>query len=391
MRKKMSRHIMPARITIVLILFQAKANAQIAIANTEPDASGRKWSAYLKGFVQTDAMLNFQEMGAKDGIVAPSIVIPQHNSMSSYFSVRQSQVGLGFKQTDQNGDSPVSAYVEIDLYGSNGTTSPRLRHAYVQWKKWLIGQTWSNFSDSEIFPNIFDFNGANGAMLNRSMQVRYTEKLSDKETLSFSLEDPGKVSMTIPGNHTEWKKKSLIPIVTGMYRYGNTKDYVKLGGTLSPVNYENQEKGYTKIGFGGIVSLRKYVNGLDNFRFQTSYGKGVARNNLVLSGEGYDAVFDPQRNTAETLSLFNIVGIYEHWWSLKWSSVVYYSYSQMGSNSAVTNSMMKRFQNAAINLIYKPYKNLRIGMEGNYAMTENFGEMKANAFRLQFSTSFSFK
>ncbi|WP_129041415.1 hypothetical protein [Chryseobacterium sp. CH21] len=97
----MSRHIMPARITIVLILLQTKANAQMAIANTEPDASGRKWSAYLKGFVQTDVMLNFQEIGAKDGIVAPSIALPQHNSMSSYFSVRQSQMGLGLKQTDK--------------------------------------------------------------------------------------------------------------------------------------------------------------------------------------------------------------------------------------------------------------------------------------------------
>lgn len=390
-KKRKNGLIRPAFATIALVVCQAKANAQITVVNTEPDSSGRKWSAYLKGFVHADAMLDFQEVGAKDGIVAPSIIIPQHNSMSSYFSVRQSQVGLGFKQTYQNGDTPVSAYVEIDFYGANGTTAPRLRHGYLQWKKWLIGQTWSNFSDSEIFPNIFDFNGANGAMLNRSIQVRYTEKLSDKETLSFSLEDPGKISMTIPSNHPEWKKKSLIPIVTGMYRYGNARDYAKIGATLSPVNYENRESSYTKIGFGGIVSLRKYVTNLDDFRLQASYGKGFARNNIVLSGEGYDAVFDPQRNTAETLSLFNILGIYEHWWSPKWSSVMYYSYSQIGFNPAVINSMMKRFQNAAINFIYQPYKNLRMGVEGNYAMTENFGDMKSDAFRLQFSASFSLK
>lgn len=389
--KRKSRPLMPAFTTIALILMHVKTNAQITIANTEPDSSGRKWSAYLKGFVQADAMLDFQEFGAKDGIVAPSIVIPQHNSMSSYFSVRQSQIGLGLKQTDKNGDSPVSAYVEIDFYGPNGTTTPRLRHGYLQWKKWLIGQTWSNFTDAEIFPNIFDFNGANGAMLLRSIQVRYTEKLSDKETLSFSLEDPGKISMTIPKTHPEWKRKSLIPVATGMYRYGNARDYAKIGATLSPVNYENQEDGYTKIGFGGIISFRKYVTNLDDFRFQTSYGKGIARNNIVLSGEGYDAVFDPQKNTAETLSLFNIVGIYEHWWSPKWSSAAYYSYSQVGSGPTAGNGLMKRFQNTAINLIYQPYKNLRMGVEGNYASTENFEGKKSDAFRLQFSTSFSFK
>ncbi|MCD9615234.1 DcaP family trimeric outer membrane transporter [Chryseobacterium gleum] len=391
MKKRLSRHFMPAFTTMTLILFQTKAHAQITLADTEPDSSGRKWSAYLKGFIHADAMLDFQKFGAKDGIVAPSIIIPQQNSMSSYFSVRQSQIGLGLKQTDKNGDSPVNAYIEIDFYGPNGTTTPRLRHGYLQWKKWLIGQTWSNFTDIRIFPNIFDFNGANGAMLLRSIQLRYTEKLSDKEALSFSLEDPGKISMTVPKNHPEWKKKSLIPVVTGMYRYGNARDYAKIGATLSPVNYENQENEYTKIGFGGMISFRKHITNLDDFRFQASYGKGMARNNIVLSGEGYDAVFDPQKNTAEMLSLFNILGIYGHWWSSKWSSTVYYSYSQVGSSSAIETSLMKRFQNAAINLIYHPYRNLRMGMEGNYASAENFEGMRSDAFRLQFSTSFSFK
>lgn len=391
MKKRLSRHFMPAFTTMTLILFQTKAHAQITLVNTEPDSSGRKWSAYLKGFIHADAMLDFQKFGAKDGIVAPSIIIPQQNSMSSYFSVRQSQIGLGLKQTDKNGDSPVNAYIEIDFYGPNGTTTPRLRHGYLQWKKWLIGQTWSNFTDIRIFPNIFDFNGANGAMLLRSIQLRYTERLSDKEALSFSLEDPGKVSMTIPKNHPEWKKKSLIPVVTGMYRYGNARDYAKIGATLSPVNYENQENEYTKIGFGGMISFRKHITNLDDFRFQASYGKGMARNNVVLSGEGYDAVFDPQKNRAEMLSLFNILGIYGHWWSSKWSSTVYYSYSQVGSSSAIETSLMKRFQNAAINLIYHPYRNLRMGMEGNYASAENFEGKRSDAFRLQFSTSFSFK
>ncbi len=390
-RKKMSRHIMPVFTILALTASQSKANAQITIANTDSDSSGRKWSAYVKGFVRADAMLDFQQVGARDGIVAPSIVLPRHNSMSSYFSVRQSQIGLGFKQTDKNGNSPVSAYVEIDFYGANGTTAPRLRHGYIQWKKWIIGQTWSNFDDDEIFPNIFDFNGANGVMFTRSIQVRYSEKLSDQEIISFSLEDPAKVSMIIPSSHPEWKKKSLIPVATGMYRYGNTRDYFKIGGTLSPVDYENQEDGYTKIGFGGIVSFRKYVTKLDDFRFQVSYGKGIARNNIVLSGEGYDAVFNPERNTAEPLSLFNILGIFEHWWSPKWSTVAYYSYSQVGSNPAVVKTLMKRFQNAAVNIIYHPYKNLRMGIEGDYAKTENFEGMKGDACRLQFSTSFSFK
>lgn len=391
MKKRLSGHVMPAFTTMALVLFQTKAHAQITLANTDPDSSGRKWSLYLKGFVQADAMLDFQEMDSKDGIIAPLIVIPQHNSISSNFSIRQSQIGLGIKQTDTTGESPISAYIETDFYGPNGSTTPRLRHAYVQWKKWLIGQTWSNFSDSEIFPSIFDFNGANGMIFTRAIQLRYTEKLSDKETLSFSIEDPNKVSMTIPPTQPEWKKKNLVPVITALYRYGNTRDYIKIGSMLSSLSYENKEESYTKAGFAGVLSVRKYINSLCNIRFQVSYGKGYAGYNIALTNRGYDAVFNPQNNTAEMVNLFNILGIYQHWWSQKWSSAVYYSYSQVGTAQGINARFMRCFQNAAVNLAYHPYKNLRMGIEGNYAKAENFEDSKADIFRLQFSTSFSFK
>ena len=111
-RKIKNAQIVPA-FTIALALFQARTYAQITIANTEPDSTGRKWSVYLQGFLQTDMMLDFQEMGSKDGIVAPSIVIPQRNSRSGYISIKQSQIGLGLKQIESKGDSPTSVYAEI--------------------------------------------------------------------------------------------------------------------------------------------------------------------------------------------------------------------------------------------------------------------------------------
>ncbi|MGG7437558.1 hypothetical protein ACQ7CU_05690 [Chryseobacterium arthrosphaerae] len=52
---------------------------------------------------------------------------------------------------------------------------------------------------------------------------------------------------------------------------------------------------------------------------------------------------------------------------------------------------MKRFQNAAINIIYQAGKNLRLDVEGNYARTQNAEGIKGDAFRLQFTTSYSFR
>lgn len=385
---------------IIVSLFNTKISAQINLINKQTTSSSETsndtWSAYIKGFIQTDVMLDFQEMSFKDGYATSSIAIPQNNSLGSNFSIKQSQIAVGIKQTNSEGKSDMSAYVEIDFLGPNGTTVPRFRQGYLQWKKLLIGQAWSNFSDFDIFPNIVDFVGPNGTMFIRTVQIRYTTPLSQKGTLSLSLEDPNITSILLPTTNSNWTKKSTIPIATALYRYGNTKDYLKLGAMLKPIGYtiknETQQKDspHTIFGYGGMISGRLYRNKLSNFRFQTSYGKGYATYNAILIGEKYDAVPDLENNRLETLSLFNILGIYEHWWTPKWSSVVYYSYSQLGKNPLVPLNMVQKFQNAGINLIYQPVKNLRIGAEGTYGNLKNFGQQSANAFRLQFSSSLSF-
>ncbi|KFF21605.1 DcaP family trimeric outer membrane transporter [Chryseobacterium sp. JM1] len=388
MTKKKQNRLIPA--FIIAFFFHSKIQSQTLLFSSEPDASERKWNAYLKGFIQADVMLDFQEIQFKEGFVSPSITVPQQDLMGSHFSLKQSQIGLGLKQSDRAGDSDLSAYIEIDFLGPNGTTSPRFRQGYIQWKKFLIGQTWSNFSDVDIFPNIFDFAGPNGMMLSRTFQIRYSEKLSEKENLSLSMEDPDAISVSIPDIQTGWKKRNFMPIVTASYRYGNVKNYIKIGGILSPINYKKNDKTNTRMGFGGVFSSRKSIGNANNLRFQTSYGKGYSSGSQILRGEGYDAVLNSESENPETLSLFNILGIYEHWWSPKWSSVVYYSFSEIGNNPMISQTKIKRFQNAAVNLIYQPYKNLRLGAEANYGKIKKFGNGDAEAFRVQLSTSLSF-
>lgn len=383
---------------ILVSLFNVKGQIKIVHrqAESSSETSGDTWSAYVKGFIQTDAMFDFQEMGFKDGFIAPSTSIPQSNSMNSNFSIKQSQIGLGIKQADSEGNSDLSAYVEIDFLGPNGTTAPRFRQGYIKWKKLLIGQTWSNFSDFDIFPNIFDFVGPNGTMFIRTIQIRYSTPLSKKESLSLSLEDPNAISIFLPNNAPNWKKKSMLPIFTAVYRYGNTRDYCKVGGLVSPISYEikntDQERPDTNtiLGFSGMISGRLYSGKLNNFRFQSSYGKGYSNYNVVLNGEKYDAIPDLENNKLVALNLFNIVGIYEHWWTPKWSSVVYYSYSQLGRKNFTPDTMIQNFQNSGINLAYQPYKKLRLGIEGTYGKLKNFGQKKANALRIQLSSSLSF-
>ncbi|MEN4761111.1 DcaP family trimeric outer membrane transporter [Chryseobacterium sp. C39-AII1] len=393
MKKNTTRHFASF---IIAFIFNIEASGQITLTKSKAEDQN-EWELYLKGFVQTDFTVDFQDMKSIEGFAAQSITVPQRNMARSNFSVKQSQIGLGIKQRDPKGDDNFSAYVEIDLYGPDGTTAPRFRQGYIKWKNWTAGQTWSNFSDPEIFPNIFDFIGPDGLLFNRRMQVRYSKKISPKENLSFSLEDPNTPSISLPVDSLNWKKRSVIPTFTAMYRYGDDRDYIKGGLLFSPISYDMKHtmddpyKTKTMLGWGAMISGKRYITDTNSFRFQTSYGKGYATNNSDLNGEKYDAIPNPaNRNLLETLALFNMVGMYEHWWNQEWSSVASVSYSRVGHKDFAPKDMAKNFQNISLNLVFQPLKKLRMGVEGNYGRLRNFQDQKAEAWRIQSSIALSF-
>ncbi|WP_267402632.1 MULTISPECIES: DcaP family trimeric outer membrane transporter [unclassified Chryseobacterium] len=393
MKKNTTRHFVSV---IIAFIFNIEASGQITLTKSKAEDQN-EWELYLKGFVQTDFTVDFQDMKSIEGFAAQSITVPQRNMARSNFSVKQSQIGLGIKQRNPKGDDNFSAYVEIDLYGPDGTTAPRFRQGYIKWKNWTAGQTWSNFSDHEIFPNIFDFIGPDGLLFNRRMQVRYSKKISPKENLSFSLEDPNTPSISLPVDSLNWKKRSVIPTFTAMYRYGDERDYIKGGLLFSPISYDMKHtmddpyKTKTMLGWGAMISGKRYITDTNSFRFQTSYGKGYATNNSDLNGEKYDAIPNPaNRNLLETLALFNMVGMYEHWWNQEWSSVASVSYSRVGHKDFAPKDMAKNFQNISLNLVFQPLKKLRMGVEGNYGRLRNFQDQKAEAWRIQSSIALSF-
>lgn len=376
---------------VFILIPNTEVTAQITLtANKTPN----EWDLYVKGLIQTDFMLDFQYMKVKNGFIAHSITIPQYNNTSTNFSIKQSQIGLGIKQKKEN---DLSAYTEIDFYGPNGTTAPRLRHAYLQWNKWLVGQTWSNFSDLEMIPGIFDFVPPNGMVFTRRIQLRYTTPISAKETLSVSMEDPNIPSITLPADSLNWKKRAIIPTFTAIYRYGNEKNYLKAGGILTPISYDTRStlrdsyKVRTIMGWGALISGKLYLDNSNIISFQSSFGKGFETNNSDLNEEKYDAVPDPNDgNRLKTLQMFNLIGIYEHWWSSKWHSTAFISYSNLGNEHFIPKDMTKSFQHIGMNISFHPYKKMRMGIEGNYGRRQNFASQGANAWRIQWSTSVTF-
>lgn len=61
----------------------------------------------------------------------------------------------------------------MDFLGGAGLDNLRIRHAYLNYNQWLIGQTWSNFAVPDYMPETIDALGYVGGSVKRTPQVRY--------------------------------------------------------------------------------------------------------------------------------------------------------------------------------------------------------------------------
>ncbi|MGA4923188.1 DcaP family trimeric outer membrane transporter, partial [Bacillus subtilis] len=77
------------------------------------------------------------------------------------------RIGLDFKTPTEIG--AVGGKIEMDFVGGANRDQFRIRHAYLTFDKWLIGQAWSTFvSPIEFMPETVDALGYVGGALLRT-------------------------------------------------------------------------------------------------------------------------------------------------------------------------------------------------------------------------------
>ena len=108
------------------------------------------------------------------------------------------RLGLDFKT--QVAEQEVKGKIEVDFLGGSNFDNLRIRHAYVNYGNWLLGQTWSNFAVPDYMPESIDALALVGGAVKRTPQVRHTTKFSPQTNLVVAAEDPkdGTVNQRLP-------------------------------------------------------------------------------------------------------------------------------------------------------------------------------------------------
>ncbi|MCF1426587.1 MAG: DcaP family trimeric outer membrane transporter, partial [Shewanella sp.] len=261
--------------------------------------------------------------------------------------------------------------------------SPRLRHAFVSYDNWLVGQTWSTFQNPGALPENLDFVGsADGTPFVRQSQVRYTSG-----NWQLSIENPETTVTSYGGGDRITSGTGWVPDVVARYNFkSNGGSKFAMAGiarqlVLDQDGYDSTEFGYG-VSFSGVIP----VGNKDDFKFTATYGDGLGRylalnyvNAAVLNASG----------ELKAISSYAGFASYRHWWNDQWRTSVTLSGFKADNDVALTGDAVNdTAYSSYINLLYSPIRPLTVGMEYMYAMNERQSGVDADLNRILFSIKY---
>jgi hypothetical protein len=238
-----------------------------------------------------------------------------------------------------------------------------LRHAYIQANRWIVGQTWSTFSDPEVEPIDIDFEGENALSRFRQGQVRYTRPLVRRLDLSLAVENPSPDLTSAQGvNMTpdlvarvRWEPEDARAGLVGQPAHIQGAVLVR---TLRGEIVGQPDATLTTGGFGGTFSgvLVPRWNADDRVKFAVYGGWGIGRYITDLSAVGgQDAVYDPLANDLRALPISSLYVGYEHRWRPTFLSSFTYGVVRVFNLDAQTDDSLRRTERATVNLTWTPF------------------------------------
>lgn len=348
------------------------------------------------GYIKADVMFSDYSNGAPDSgqlsrqFYVPGTIYGDPNNGKEVVDFQARESRFNFKTVSDIGGHKVTAFIELDFFTHtdgnervSNSYSPRLRHAFVSYDNWLVGQTWSTFQNPGALPENLDFVGAaDGTPFVRQSQVRYTNG-----NWQFAIENPETTVTPNGGGSRIVSGSGWVPDLVARYNFktdGGSK--FSLAGIarqliLDQDGYDSTDFGYG-VSFAGVIP----VGNKDDIKFTATYGDGLGRylalnyaNAAVLNASG----------DLEAISSYAGFVSYRHWWNDQWRSSITFSGFKADNEVALTGPLANETAYSGyINLLYSPIKPLTVGVEYMHATNERQNGTDGDLDRLMFSIKY---
>lgn len=277
-----------------------------ALLSTPVLATEYHFGGFLKANARyVDGNIAFQDSWTGGGSVTES-------AKRSQFSAAESRFNFSAKQGE------VSGFAEIDFVGStqgnaviSNSYSPRLRHAFIEYRGVTAGQTWSTMVNTSAFAETADLGGPLvGQAMVRQALVRY-----QTGHWQFALENPYTYGTTEQSSdlQKQWIDTSNDYVPDAVVRYDQQGDWGNVS-VSSLLRYLDPEDS-AQFGAGVSVAAKLHTFGRDDLRLQLHYGN-------LGRYVGTDAARDIVNGEIETTT--SAMFAYRHFWTDRTRSSLFY-------------------------------------------------------------------
>lgn len=314
---------------------------------------------------------------------------------TTLLSVRQSS--LGFKTYIPTTIGPIKTDFSIDLFGTHGGTQAHLLDAWVASPMFGVGQTYSNFMDIDVLPDIIDYWGPSGMVFVRTPQLRYVPFDPQGMQVAITLESPssaidaGRLARVDPALGEGITGHNRVPDLVASFRLERDWGHFRSAAILRELGYHNTESitgkpSGTRTGYGLNLAGAFKVAGKDQVNLQLAVGRGIAS---YMNDGGVDLAPGADLR-AEAVGSVGWLAYYNHAWSDKWSSSIGYSEHRQNNTGGQIATAFHKGGYSSVNLLYTTARNLTIGAELLWGRLEDKIGASQVDNRLQFSTKLTF-
>lgn len=361
------------------------------------EAKADKPEFFYGGYIKTDFILSDFSDGNVPGssigrdFLVPSTIPVGGDGEGIQFDAHARQTRFHFGTRHEVGEAKLGSYIELDFLATAGgdervsnSFSPRVRHAYVTYDKWLVGQTWNTFMDVATLPESVDFIGPGGSTsFGREPMIRYT-----RGGFAVALENPDTTVTPLGGGRIDADDNSL-PELAARYTWKGDWGHLQIGGMLRQLKFEDDALGVDDSATGWGLSLSgKAMLGRDDVRFMIVGGDGLGRH-VGLNFANGAALTD----TGELAAIATLGGFvaYRHWWNQKWRSSAVLSYMEVDNPVRYTGTGVNESNwSGQINLLYSPVPPFTFGIEYLVAERELENGLDGRLDRVQFTGKYVF-
>ena len=348
-------------------------------------------------FIRTsDGKLQMRILGSMRFPVLQDFVnVPLKTSFDSYYvpigserryipnyfdSLGQSRFGFEVTRTLKSGKN-VFVRLEMDFNGGNDQKF-RIRHAYGQTKRLLVGQTWSLFSNVTAQPASVNWNGPTGSVFLRTPQVRYYDSNANGTKWAVALEysRPDLNQSAIDTLNLETVQ--LIPDLTARIVKQGRLGAVQLSAVITTVSLSSDVNEVTnQFGFGGSLSGTVDFPS-SKIMYQITYGQSISHYINNFAGTGNDAVFNPETGGLDPINAFGGVLAYDFTLLQKLNSNFSLGYSNLTNYDYQPDDAFAESMSAAFDSFWSFTEGSKLGIEYMYNQRWNKGGETGNASRI---------